>query len=237
MIHLGIVVLVAVPLLLPAQDVSRRYRWGDPSSRPYYMWGMRGMMEAAGLRINRRDDEPLSVDPTDAQWHEIAEYMKRELPNAWEFYQHQTVAHQVKMRRQIFAKFQATEQLRHTNQLELYALRLQEQKLLDQTAGLIKEWRSVSLDKKAAVRQQIRLKVREQMQVVLKEQQLRIQKLEQQLADAKNHLTDEQHNLDAAADHRSDRLLDDGAVPADDQAAMSEQASAPSTQPAQNPAQ
>jgi hypothetical protein len=225
----SILILLAFPLFLAGQDMPHRFR-GDPTSRPYFGFGMRGMMEAAGLRMNRHDEELPTADPTEGQWHEIAEYMKRELPNAWEQYEHQPPSRQAKMRRQIFAKFQATQALRQSNQLELYALRLQEQKLWDQTSGLIKQWRAAALDQKPAVRVEIRAKVHEAMQTVLKEQELRIKKLEQALAEAKDRLAEDRQNLDGTVERRSSHLLEQGTPPAE----QIEHTQAPTTQPAGN---
>jgi hypothetical protein len=225
----SILILLAFPLVLAGQDLPRRFR-GDPTSRPFYGYGMRGMMEAAGLRMNRRDGEIPTADPTESQWHEIAEYMKRELPNAWELYEHQPSSRQAKMRRQIFAKFQATQVLRQTNQIELYSLRLRQQKLWDETSGLIKQWRTAPMDQKPALRAQVLAKVHEAMQAMLKEQELRITKLEHELTEAKNRLTQDRHNLDEMAERRSNHLLEQSPPPTEGEAHIS----APTTQPAGN---
>jgi hypothetical protein len=225
----SILILLAFPLFLAGQDMPRRPR-GDSTNRPYFGFGMRGMMDAAGLRMNRRDEELPTTEPSEGEWHEIAEYMKRELPNAWEQYEHQPPARQAKLRRQIFGKFQATEALRHSNQLELYALRLKQQKLWDETSGLIKQWRAASLDQKPAIRQQIRGKVHEAMLAALKEQELRIKKLEQSLAEAKDRLAEDQQNLDGSAERRSNHLLEP-TPPAPEEAAENP---APTTQPSGN---
>jgi ElaB/YqjD/DUF883 family membrane-anchored ribosome-binding protein len=228
-IRWSICLVLAIPLLLVAQDMPRRFR-GDPTSRPFYGMGMRGMMEAAGLRMNRRDEELPSAEPSPGEWHEISEYMKRELPNAWELYQRQPPPRQAKMKRQIFAKFQATQALRQSNQLELYSLRVQQQKLWDETEGLIKQWHAAPLDQKPAIRIKIQGKVHEAMQAVLKEQELRIKKLEQALADAKDRLAADRKDLDEVAARRSNRLLEQS-PPAPEEA---QQSALPTTQPAAN---
>lgn len=219
----SVLILLAFPLFLAGQEYPRRFFRGDATSRPWG-WGMRSMMEATGLRLNHQ--EIGNVDPTEAQWKEISEYMKRELPNAWELYEHQTPARQAGMRRQIFARFQATQALRQSNQVELYNLRLREQKLLDQTAGLVKQWRRAPLDEKAAIRKQIRGKAQEIVQVSLQEQELRIKHLEAQLAEAKNRLAQDRSNLETLAERRSNRILDQ-ATPVAEEA---DQMAVPTTQ-------
>jgi hypothetical protein len=222
----SVLVVMIFPLLLAGQAFPRGFR-GDPTSRPYgRYWGMRGMMEAAGMRFNRENEGLPTTQPTEAQWHEWSEYMKRELPNAWEAYQRQPVARQAKMRAQIFAKFQATEALRKSNQMELYSLRLRQQKLWDQVAGLIKQWRSAPLDQRPALRAQLRSKVKQATEAMFKEQEIRIKKLEQQLADAKNHLAEERNNLEAATDRHTSHLLEPGGV-----ADEGEQVGSATTQP------
>lgn len=229
----SVILLAAFPLMLAAQD-GPRYPWRfdrgdrDATSRPFIGWGMRGMMEAAGLRMNRFDDESASADPTDQQWHDISEYMKRELPNAWRAYSRQSTANQAQMRRQIFSQFRATQMLRQTNQIELYTLKLKERKLMDNAAGLVRQWRKAPLDQKPAIRQQLRDTMKQVMLATLQERELRIKHLEQQLADEKEKVTQDRDHLDTALDRRVGHMLDLNHA---QQVEEADDVTAPTTQP------
>lgn len=206
---LAILGLVIFPLISSGQASGPQSRPDrEPTSRPYWRWGMRGTMERAGLHLHRfEDDQQNTGEPTDQQWREISEYMKRDLPNAWRSYKRQPPARQEQMKKQIFAQFQATKELRRTNQPELYRLKLKQRKLLDEVAGLVRQWRKASLDDRPAVRQQLHEKVRLYLEALLQERDLRIKKLEAQLDKEKTRLSQDRQNLSASADARVAHLL------------------------------
>jgi hypothetical protein len=190
---------------------------GDVTTRPAW-WGRGGGGgfrggggDESSIRFRRGafggDALPPSDMPTAEQWDEVAKYMQVELPNTWRHFQTVSEDKKEEVKKQIFTKFRETQQLRERNETELYELKMKEAKLADDFAGLARDHRRAPLADRSVILVKLRAKARDIAENQFAQREIRIKRLEDQLAAEKERLARARSIVDRTVDNRMNDLI------------------------------